>query len=404
MGVVAGLSLLFAIQSPAQAVAREMGVPYDPLNGYFDIAAAGRSIDEKLKGSETEITASRSGKGSRTVLAIKSEIVSGSGRAIALLDAAREKKAWDPRPATNRGTRGSFAHEIRVAAQFAVDYRAEVAFSEGKPHLATIGITDGLHAANALFTTGNFFSFLYGYLIAESVFASTDRHLAHFSLEDCDKISLSSLPLSNARQAIVQGLDAEMKWRAASFDSLASASREELADAHLEFIAGLSSSDKSRYIAEAKELHRQRIGSLAVPLGYSLPRLAEFLDTSAPLERLDPATLEQLSIPQRIVAQLSMDSFGTVPERIFTLETRIRLLQVTMAVLKFRWIQDRWPLKLVDVGPAELVNDPLLGKPYDYRLRENRFWLTAKGPKRTGDIELKSGSSASPTTKDGTWR
>lgn len=404
MGVVAGLSLIFAIQSTAQSVAREMGVPYDSLNGYFDLAAAGRSIDDKLKASETEVAASRSGKGSRTVLAIKSELVSSPGAAIALLDAARDKKAWDPRPPANRGTRGSFAREIRVAAQFAVDYRAEVAFSEGKPHLATLGITDGLHAASALFTTGNFFSFLYGYLIAENVFAATDRHLAHFSLEDCNKISGASLLLSNARPAIIQGLDAEIKWRAASFDSLAKATREELAEAHLEFFGGLSPGDKSRTIAEAKELHRQRIASLAVPLGYSLPQLAEFLDTSASPDRLDPATLEQLSIPQRIVAQLSMDSFGTIPERIFTLETRLRLLRVNMAILEFRWIKDRWPIKLADVGPAELVNDPLLGKPYDYRLRENRFWITAKGPKRTGDIELKPGPNAVPTTQGGTWR
>lgn len=389
------VAAMFLSQSPLGSLAAEMGVPYDPQNGFFEIVLAGRqlrseltpfqkALDERLNGSEASNPTFRQ----MTDLAIRRSAQTALRGSVDLLEAARSKKIWDPRPENSRHSKVVSVAGLMAVARFSVSFRAEVEFADGRPHAATACLRDAMRSSEAANSVGSVGGFLTGVVNNHLVFESVSKHLPHLSLPDCLALEAAIDPMLDGRPSLLAGMQREIRLKAAALDSIRRMSRTELDENGLGFLAGLAEPELARYIGEAKEFHRRQMSELAAPLAMTLPDLAAFVDNQKPLDRPDAQSLEQMPIPVRILAQISVDSLGSVPSTALVQEVQLGLLKATLVVNRFRWTYDQLPPKLTTAGPPEVMTDPLSGQLYRFKILDGDFELSSVGSKVTGPISL----------------
>lgn len=382
-------------QSPLGSLATEMGVPYDPQNGFFEIVLAGRqlrtglspfqkTLDERRNGAEATDPAFQK----MTALAIRRSALTEFKSSADLLDAARSKNIWDPRPESSRSSKVVSVAGLMAVARFSVDFRAEVEFADGRPHAATACLRDAMRSSEAATSIGDVSGFLSAVVNNRLVFEAVSKHLPHLSLPDCLALEAAIDPMLDGRPSLLAGMQREIRAKAVALDLIRRMPRAELDENGLGFLAGLAEPELARYISEAKDLHRRQMSDLAAPLVMTLPDLAAFVDNQKPLERPDAQSLEQMPIPVRILAQISVDSLGSVPSAALVQEVQIGLLKAALAVNRFRWTYDQLPPKLTAAGPPEVMTDPLSGQLFRFKILDGEFELSSVGSRVTGPISL----------------
>ncbi len=420
MQVVALLALALLPQGGGQSLREQIDVPLDTRNGYFEYMAAGDILrrtrgtwyvfaasspkwaselvegTRARKGGDDEPTDSSMLQFARRVhkmtpLQIRKEAMTALKDVFPLLEAARKKGSWDPR--TRLGTDTIFPEfaVFKDIVKFLSIVACETHFAEGNFHAATQDLLDSFRIADACATSPT----LIGALVYRGnqaiALRALEKHMVRFSLPDCLAIDQYAKETLARPDMFARAIRAEGETVSGFVDTIfggkADAETLEYLDSGLiKEIEKLGASQRLGYAEQTKNILRKRYGELIDILSKDERTMSLFLNEQKS-EDVDQAAEDQKPIPER-----AADQFGFVDLQIvqFALlqKVQMRLLRTAMAILQFRWQNDRLPLRLTDAGEPAIVNDAITGQPFTYRNRGQSFELSGKGSQSMGEIKL----------------
>lgn len=109
-------------------------------------------------------------------------------------------------------------------------------------------------------------------------------------------------------------------------------------------------------------------------------------DTAALVERIHQ--WRTLPSPGRIMAAIAVPVFGPHSKRMLKAEADLRLARIAIALERAKLANGAYPDKLTELAPAflpELPVDPISGKPFHYRLRNDRPAIWSNGLNETNE-------------------
>lgn len=365
----------------------------DPSNGYEDYLRAAHVLDDncadlfyrwdpknpvKAGGTDNRQAVSAQLK-ELDYLGVQAAMAKRYGKALDFLRLGNTKRVWTP-------WRGDENRPHLVSPFFALAHlccaQAYVNFSAGDSKGGTQNLLDGLTFARNI-SEDRVIDLLVGYASDQDIF-------------NCYGRSLGSIGQADAQRtlAFVEGL--------LSKPSVYPAVLRRARDARLKDLQSVfakpteANSSYQRFIAQMSEREKKE----------ALNQVADEIDRSYQelLQRLNgPESqwympVQRESMPEDPRIDTSADlvrflAFAFRPTDItrFVIVDRIqlRLLDLHMRIIDYRWRNGKFPEKLSDAAPANLAIDPATNSEFIYSLNQTRkYRLYSKGLPETGQIDL----------------
>lgn len=417
MPIVALLAL--ALLPQGQSLREQINVPLDTRNGYFEYMAAAdvvrrAKVSWYISAAASPQWASEIVEGSRarksgddepdepaivefarhvhkmTPLQIRKEAMTVAKDVFPLLEAARKKGIWDPR--TNLDTVTFFPEfaGFKDVVKFLSVIACEVHFADGNFHAATQDLLDSFRIADACATSPTLTGAL-AYRANQAIaLRALEKHMVRFSLPDCLAIDDYAKGALTQPDMFARSIRAEAETVNGYVDTVfggkASEFLEYLGSEILKEIDKLSATQRLGYAEQTKSILRRRYSVLIEILSKDERTLAQFLNEKGPDEGDENADAQK-PIPERVADQFAFVDTPIIQVALLQ-KVQMRLLRAAMAILQFRWQNDRLPLRLTDAGEPAIVNDAITGQPFTYRNRGQSFELTGKGSQSMGEIKL----------------
>lgn len=417
MPIVALLAL--ALLPQGQSLREQINVPLDTRNGYFEYMAAAdvvrrAKVSWYISAAASPQWATELVEGSRarksgddepdepaivefarhvhkmTPLQIRKEAMTVAKDVFPLLETARKKGIWDPRTKVDTETFFPEFAGFRDVVKFLSVIACEVHFAEGNFHAATQDLLDSFRIADACATSPTLIGALVYRANQAIALRALEKHLVRFSLPDCLAIDQYAKVALTQPDMFARSIRAEAETVNGFVDTVFSGKATESLDYldsdFLNEISKLGATQRLGYAEQTKSILRKRYGELIEILSKDERTMAKFLNDKKADEG-DETTDAQKPIPER-----AADQFAFVDSQIVQVallqKVQMRLLRAAMAILQFRWQNDRLPTRLTDAGEAAIVNDAITGQPFTYRNRGQSFELTGKGSQSMGEIKL----------------
>lgn len=405
--------------------ARELGVAYDPANGFFEYAAAGRLLKDNLMYFEASVTgsdwanASQTAEGDRgrlakrlanlTAIEVRREALSEFKPVLVLVESARNKRIWDPRPLTKQPDGHPPDPGLRSLASFLTTFACDYEMADGNRRAATRALADAMRAAEAAYASEGLLGAYTGYLIQKQVSDRVHLHLARLTVPDCEAL----LKVTEEHLAM---RPFEAAWKFSIADTQRSIEsvfrdpkKEDFEDSEADFsdLLAATPAERARLKTETQNLFRRKVEELGVPAVFGPKELSDYIDANPRRDLATDPRINERPIPERFL-EINMVGPDLCLEIAAIREIQLRLLRATLTVARYRWHFDRFPSKLTDAGAANVVTDPVTGLPYRYRIKDQDFELIAAGPKAKGEITLSTEWKWTPpkgmAPPPGAWR
>jgi len=432
---LAFIALLVMAPAPqSSSMLAQIGVPDDPTNGYIDYLKAGDIAQSPLgqrynaallnqqwaqgvlnwrepprdevergetKGqtprpSEEDIKAAQRWI-KMTPLEIKREAREALKEMFRLIESARNKKVWDPRPSITIDTVFPEFSAFRRLAQFSNQVVVDTEFALGNGAAATQAILDGFRIGDA----GERSQTLIGSLIARAVQAislrSISLNLDRFSIADCRLIDSYVAEKLAREDTAVAAIASERKAMLKVIDDMFEHQEEGFFPPDLRAkINAVPVGQRPGIISLTKELYEERADKMESIFSGDERKWASYLDTKNEPEQ---EVTSQEALPHQVAALLT-PVLDQMLNAVLLRRLQLRLVRPIMAVLVYRWEHDSLPEKLSDAAELRVVTDPITGSPYQYRKRKPQFEVLGLGTRAMGEIrilqQMAAGSSAPP--------
>lgn len=411
-------ALALGLQQGERPLHEQIGMRPDPSNGYFEYLAVGDVLKGKelgwylnAAGSPQWIAETSSGfrmtkeagdhaidpdevafarrVGKLTPLQIKREAVSKYKEVLPLLEAARSKRAWDPRQKVTMDTIFPELAAFRVISRFLTTIVCDVRFAEGDFRGGTQTILDCYRLSEASATSPTLIGTLIARAIQAVALVSFQEHISRISLPDCKTIENYVSSTLSRPDMYVRAMQSEAAAMSEVVDDIyAGKDPNFLGEENLiAKLKGLDASTRASYAAQTKGYLAKGYEELIKVFGADVREMVTYIDGRGPESHEADGTASQEPLPKQIADQLSAVGDQVIQSAIIH-RVQLRLVRVAALVTKFRWENEQLPTRLADVGPAAVITDPVTGQPFRYRANGSEFELSGTGAKSMGEIRL----------------
>lgn len=362
----------------------ESGQRVDPRNAIEDKSGVPRETYEFAKKYRNY-----------TVLQLRREAVSKSGRALELLNIGNRKPIIDPRRNKSWDTRFPEYGQMRALARLCVT-GAYVAFADGRPATGTQYLMDALALGDRI-GRGIFLARLVGIAIQGIAIQGLETYLPLMSAKDAQKVGEFVPSLVPVRPLAEDCLRFEFDFLMRSVPTILNM---------LESADGLDPYTESKSEISARELLQKLSQSDKAKLGEKLVatilrqrdmHLAIFRrpesewDTALQFsgEVSQEPVITNVTDLEEFLSAMMLPAFSQLGRSEIVNRTQLRLVRLAALVQSFKWENDRLPKSLAEAVEASDIVDPVSRGQFQYEVSEQTFRVYSKGSTTTGEIGLR---------------
>jgi len=328
---------------------------------------------------------------SMNFLSVRQEQVKRYGEALDVIRQGSLKRIVDPRqPLTPESLLPEVSYFRRLARLFTAD--AYLKFADGKSAAATRDLVDGLTFSYNI-ANGSLITALVGISSTSILLAECSDRLGSFSLDDCRALEEISKRLLSAPNPLARAIEGERQMQLYVVNDVFTKHTEALTamvptdskegKSLLKRVNESTPADRSRWQASLTNIVNGFFD--AQQKRFAGPE-AKWAGADADLQtwiQQDPDPLV------KSFASLLFPIFDQAALSAARSRTQLRLLYLNALVMEFRWLNNRFPNRLSELGPNTPVKDPLSGEDFGYELRGGGYRLFSKGVEGTGEIEMR---------------
>lgn len=373
------------------AVAKRMGVPPDPSNGFFDVVMAADLVVADFVPYERALMPNPTDVPPELLqlkpLEVRRKALAGFSQVSDLLHQAWRKKIWDPRPPASRFKYPGYPHFARLGT-YLTSVVTEVEMADGNWHRATQAMVDALQVAETAEAMESHAGALYSYALQAMVLRSVSSNLSRIAVTDCLTLNEAVRRMIKARpyeRAAERHLEVTLSSFQTALRDQTPGAMDEFGKAGAAFSAA-SPAQRAIYADQAAELIRKAFAESASVMRLGIKEMAQYIDEHPRAITPSDREQDQYPIPVRLAAMVAPGPANL--EYAFLRDQQLRVLRATLELTRYRWHFDALPTSPVDLFGTDIMIDPVTGKPYRIRVIEGGFEVIGSGPKSIGDVKL----------------